>query len=74
VSRRGLAAPGAAELAHRLTQLGAEVSITACDTSSAAELAAVLESIPDQHRLTAVIHAAGIVDDAVVSELTESQL
>ncbi|KAA1234642.1 KR domain-containing protein, partial [Mycobacterium simiae] len=74
VSRRGPDAPGADELGQRLTELGAEVTIAACDTSSRAELAALLESIPDQHRLTAVIHTAGVLDDAVVTELTESQL
>ncbi|ORA09347.1 hypothetical protein BST12_27795, partial [Mycobacterium angelicum] len=74
VSRRGPDAPGAGELVQRLSALGAEVTIAACDTSSRAELAAVLDAIPDDHRLTAVIHTAGIVDDAVVTELTESQL
>ncbi|MCV7077658.1 KR domain-containing protein, partial [Mycobacterium szulgai] len=38
VSRRGAAAPGAEELAQRLTELGAQVTITACDTSNRAEL------------------------------------
>ena len=51
VSRRGPTAAGAAELEQRLTRLGAQVTITACDTSNPAELAAVLESIPAQHRL-----------------------
>ncbi|WP_308207061.1 beta-ketoacyl reductase, partial [Mycobacterium szulgai] len=74
MSRRGAAAPGAEELAQRLTELGAQVTITACDTSNRAELATLLDSIPTQHRLTAVIHTAGVLDDAVVTELTETQL
>ncbi|WP_191499994.1 SDR family NAD(P)-dependent oxidoreductase, partial [Mycobacterium simulans] len=74
VSRRGAAAPGATELHQRLTELGAEVTIAACDTSNPTDLAAVLMSIPDEHRLTAVIHAAGVIDDAVVTELTDAQL
>ncbi|MGB7163323.1 MAG: SDR family NAD(P)-dependent oxidoreductase [Mycobacterium sp.] len=74
VSRRGPTAAGAAELEQRLTRLGAQVTITACDTSNPAELAAVLESIPAQHRLSAVIHTAAILDDAVVTELTGEQL
>ncbi|WP_264079159.1 SDR family oxidoreductase [Mycobacterium szulgai] len=74
VSRRGPATPGADELTQRLTKLGAQLTITACDTSNPAELAAVLEAIPDQHRLTAIIHAAGVLDDAVVTELTANQL
>ena len=67
VSRSGPAASGAAELHQRLTGLGAQVTITACDTANPAELAAVLDTIPAQHPLTAVIHAAGVLDDAVVS-------
>ena len=74
VSRSGPAASGAAELQQRLTQLGAQVTITACDTANATDLAAVLDSIPAQHPLTAVIHAAGVLDDAVVAEMTGDQL
>ncbi|WP_099318894.1 type I polyketide synthase [Mycobacterium ostraviense] len=74
VSRSGPAASGAAELEERLTRLGAQVTITACDTSDAADLAALLEGIPAQHPLTAVIHAAGVLEDAVVAEMTGDQL
>ena len=34
----------------------------------------MLAAIPAEHRLTAVIHTAGVLDDAVVSELTGEQL
>src|SRR5262249_19492474 len=54
--------------------LGARVTITACDTANPADLAAVLDGIPAQHPLTAVIHAAGVLDDAVVTEMTGDQL
>jgi mycoketide-CoA synthase len=74
VSRRGSAAPGAAELEERLTRLGAQVTISACDIANPAELAAVLAAIPAERPLTAVIHAAGVLDDAVISELTGEQL
>ena len=74
VSRRGPAAPGAAELQHRLTALGARVTITAADTADPAQLGAVLKSIPASHPLTAVVHTAGVLDDAVVSALTCEQL
>ncbi|ORA01929.1 hypothetical protein BST12_29990, partial [Mycobacterium angelicum] len=43
-SRRGKAAPGAEELAQRLTELGAQVTVAACDTSDPTELATLLES------------------------------
>ena len=74
VSRRGPDAPGAGDLQQRLARLGAEVAITACDTSDPAELAALLDSIDASHPLTAVIHAAGVLDDAMVIELTPEQL
>src|SRR6185437_12454014 len=54
--------------------LGAVVTITAADTSNPTELAAVVASIPEQHRLDGVIHTAAVLDDAVFSELTEHQL
>ena len=74
VSRRGPAAPGAGELQQRLTGLGAQVTISAADISNPAQLAALLEAIPAEHRLSAVIHTAGVLDDAVVTELTGEQL
>ncbi|CPR08054.1 Fatty acyl-AMP ligase FadD28 and polyketide synthase [Mycobacterium bohemicum DSM 44277] len=74
LSRSGPAASGAAELAQRLTQLGAEVTVTACDTADAADLAAVLDSVPAQHPLTAVIHAAGLLEDAALGDMTAEQL
>ncbi len=74
VSRRGPTAPGATDLAHRLTALGAQVTLTAADTADPTQLGAVLQSIPTAHRLTAVVHTAGVLDDAVVTELTGQQL
>jgi polyketide synthase 12 len=74
VSRSGPDAPGASELQQRLAQLGAQVAITACDTSNPAELAAALDTVAAGHPLTAVIHAAGVLDDAVVTELSPQQL
>ena len=74
VSRSGPDAPGAGELQQRLARLGAQVAITACDTSNPAELAALLDAIAASHPLTAVIHTAGVLDDAMVTELTPEQL
>ncbi|MFI6619229.1 alpha/beta fold hydrolase [Streptomyces sp. NPDC050528] len=71
VSRRGDEAPGAAELAAELAQLGATVRVSACDVSDRAALAALLDGIPG---LRGVVHAAATVDDGVVSALTPERL
>ena len=74
VSRRGRTAAGAVELAQRLTELGADVQITACDVADPAALAALLASVPPEHPLTAVVHTAAILADAPVTDLTPDGL
>lgn len=73
-SRRGAEAPGAAELTAELTRLGCQVSVVACDVADPVALASVLDAIPDRHPLTAVIHTAGLLDDAVVGNLTPERV
>ncbi|MFC0533990.1 SDR family NAD(P)-dependent oxidoreductase [Phytohabitans kaempferiae] len=70
VSRSGDKAPGAAAVAAELAASGAEVEIVACDLAdrrSAAELLASRE-------VTAVVHAAGVLDDGVISALTPDRI
>ncbi|USX54002.1 type I polyketide synthase [Lentzea sp. HUAS12] len=74
VSRRGPDAPGAAELAEELTGLGVGVSVVACDASDRAQLDEVLAGIPAGRPLTAVFHAAGVVDHRELAELTAAEL
>ncbi|WP_182882210.1 type I polyketide synthase [Microbispora sp. H10949] len=69
-SRRGVAAPGAAELLEELTGLGADVTIAACDVADKAALAAVIDAIPAGHPLTGVVHTAGVLADGVLATLT----
>ncbi|GAA2780420.1 hypothetical protein GCM10010452_05310 [Crossiella cryophila] len=73
-SRRGLDTPGANELAARIRELGASVRIENCDAADRKSLAALLDSVPAAHPLTGVIHAAGVLDDGVVSALTPERL
>ncbi|KUJ66796.1 hypothetical protein ACZ90_32685 [Streptomyces albus subsp. albus] len=73
-SRRGEQATGAAELAAELRELGAEVTIAACDAADRQALAATLAAIPAEHPLTAVVHTAGVLDDGVVGALTPERV
>ncbi|MFB7812524.1 type I polyketide synthase, partial [Streptomyces virginiae] len=73
-SRTGPDAPGARELADELTAAGAHITITACDTADRAALKDLLGSIPADHPLTAVVHAAGTLDDATLDNLTPRHL
>ncbi|MCQ8836694.1 SDR family NAD(P)-dependent oxidoreductase, partial [Streptomyces malaysiensis] len=70
ISRQGPDAPGATELATELTELGATVHITACDTADRHHLTTTLANIPSDHPLTAVIHTAGTLDDGTLTALT----
>ncbi|MFI0817944.1 type I polyketide synthase [Streptomyces sp. NPDC021098] len=73
-SRRGAEAAGAAELTAELGALGADVTWAACDAADRDALAATLATVPAEHPLTAVIHAAGVLDDGVVESLTPERM
>ncbi|WP_406164082.1 type I polyketide synthase [Streptomyces canus] len=73
-SRRGMDAPGADDLRRELTELGADVTIAACDTADRAALAAVLGSVPEAHPVTAVVHVAGVADDGVIESLNPERV
>ncbi|WP_433135957.1 type I polyketide synthase [Actinomadura nitritigenes] len=64
--RRGRAAEGVAELEAELTGLGAEVAFPACDIADRDALARLLA----EHPPTAVVHAAGVLDDGLAATLT----
>ncbi|WP_448316735.1 SDR family NAD(P)-dependent oxidoreductase, partial [Streptomyces sp. CO7] len=70
--RRGPDAPGAPALVERLTSLGAEVSLVACDIADRAALTALLASVPAEHPLRAVVHAAGVTADGTLESLTDT--
>ncbi|MFI9629694.1 type I polyketide synthase [Streptomyces sp. NPDC052042] len=72
--RRGQDAPGAAEFAEELRELGAQPRTVRCDVADRAELAALLAGVPAEHPLTAVIHAAGVTDDGTVHALSPDRV
>ena len=74
VSRRGLDAPGAAELVAELRAAGAHAEAIACDAADREALAKVIADIPMERPLTGVIHAAGVLDDAVVTSLSPQRI
>jgi NAD(P)-dependent dehydrogenase (short-subunit alcohol dehydrogenase family)/acyl carrier protein len=74
VSRRGEKAEGASELRVELEGLGGEVRIAACDVSQREQLQSLIASVPEESPLTAVIHAAGVLDDGLIESLDGERL
>ena len=74
VSRRGEAADGAASLRAELTDRGARVTVAAADIADPGQLDALLAGIPADRPLSAVVHAAGVLDDGVLESLTPEQV
>ncbi|HEY2333377.1 MAG TPA: type I polyketide synthase, partial [Solirubrobacterales bacterium] len=74
VSRSGPEAEGAEDLESELRELGADVRIVACDVSKRDQLEKLFASIPEAHSLGAVVHIAGVLDDATIDSLTPERL
>jgi malonyl CoA-acyl carrier protein transacylase/acyl carrier protein len=73
-SRRGMDAPGAAELSAELETLGAHVHVAACDVADRQALADLLASVSADHPLTGVVHAAGTAQSGLFGSMTEQEL
>ncbi|MFG2503568.1 HAD-IIIC family phosphatase [Streptomyces sp. NPDC048441] len=69
LSRRGPAAEGAGALRDELTASGARVTVLACDAADREQLSCALRDLPQEYPLTAVVHAAGVLRDAVVESI-----
>ncbi|WP_346168625.1 SDR family NAD(P)-dependent oxidoreductase, partial [Streptomyces javensis] len=70
LSRRGPGAGGVDELCAELRGVGARVTVVACDVGDRDVLAGVLAGVPGEFPLTAVVHAAGVLDDGVLDGLS----
>ena len=73
-SRRGPEAPGAAELREELQELGAKVSLVACDVADRAQLQRLLAEVPEEQPLSGVFHVAGVLDDGLIEGLSAERV
>ncbi|MFD2768651.1 type I polyketide synthase, partial [Micromonospora eburnea] len=73
-SRHGPHAHNATQLITELTNLGADVNLAACDVSDRSALSQLIASISPDRPLTAVVHAAGVVDDGLVEDMTAERI
>jgi pimaricinolide synthase PimS1 len=73
-SRRGPSAEGAGELVAELDALGCEATVSACDLGDRDAVARLLESIPGDRPLTAVIHTAGVMEDGTIPSLSPDRV
>ncbi len=74
VSRSGMDAPGASEMTQALMEMGARVTVQACDISERHQVHTLLQGIAPENPLDAVVHAAGTIDDGLVGSLGDGQL
>ena len=73
-SRRGIEADGAPELERELAELGAAVTIAQCDVADRAQLRALLDALPAERPLGAVVHAAGVIEDGTIETLSPAAI
>ncbi|WP_017609638.1 type I polyketide synthase [Nocardiopsis xinjiangensis] len=72
VSRKGAETPGQDARTEELRALGAQVDVRACDAADRQALAGLLESLAQP--LAAVVHTAGVLDDATVLGLDTERM
>ncbi len=73
-SLSGTWARGSAGLQVELGELGAEVTLRACDISDRGRLEELLSSVPAERPLGAIVHCAAVLEDATVQSAGAEQL
>ncbi|XKQ87685.1 type I polyketide synthase [Streptomyces sp. RK9] len=74
-SRRGPDAPGAAELKAELEELGADVTVAACDIADRDAVTGLLDGLAaDGRTLRSVFHAAGVSPAHTVADMTPADI
>ncbi|MEU3391565.1 SDR family NAD(P)-dependent oxidoreductase [Streptomyces albidoflavus] len=74
LSRSGDGAPGIDPFRGELTALGAEVRVFRTDVSDAQDVSSALAQVRAERPIIGVVHAAGVLDDSLVSNMTPQQL
>lgn len=75
ISRRGASAPEAPALLADLRAAGIQVAVHAADAAEEAAVRRILKDIEDSgRRLAGVVHAAMVLDDASLGELSDDRL
>ncbi|WP_373205329.1 type I polyketide synthase, partial [Mycobacterium marinum] len=75
VSRMGEQGAGVAELVDELCEAGARVLVAACDVADQSAVEKLIAGWGREYpALTGVIHAAGVLDDAVITSMTPDRV
>jgi acyl transferase domain-containing protein/NADPH:quinone reductase-like Zn-dependent oxidoreductase/acyl carrier protein len=74
VSRSGPETESAKSLQADLSKLGCDAQIATCDVADRTQLDELIAAIPSERPLTAVIHAAGVLDDGTIETLDAEQV
>lgn len=71
---RSAPSPHAADVIARLESAGVSVRVEAADVTNAGDVERVLSAIPADRPLRGVVHAAGVLDDGLVRQMTPERV